>query len=92
MIYPDQDGVGTPTQPNAAVLIENGRTWEMERSSSRILLTAAVEQSSLKVAAMSLRAGVPVPACVKSVEKSRQWPWITRTGARLEELSGILRT
>jgi iron(III) transport system substrate-binding protein len=70
MVYPDQDGQGTLVMPTTVVLIKGGPNPEGGKKLIDYLVSVEVETAMTRAGAhMPLRAGVPVPAGVKSVSE-----------------------
>jgi iron(III) transport system substrate-binding protein len=72
VIYPDQDELGTLVMPTSVVLLRGAPHPEAGRRLIDYLLSPAVErQLAARAAHMPLRAGVPVPANVRTAEGLR---------------------
>lgn len=72
VVYPDQDELGTLVMPTSVVLLRRAPHPEAGRRLIDYLLSPAVErQMAERAAHMPLRAGVPVPANVRSTEGLR---------------------
>lgn len=72
VVYPDQDELGTLVMPTSVVLMRRAPHPEAGRRLIDYLLSPGVErQMAERAAHMPLRAGVPVPANVRSTEGLR---------------------
>jgi iron(III) transport system substrate-binding protein len=94
VIYPDQDGDGTPIMPTVVVLLKSSPHNESGRQLVNYLLSADAEAMlAAKAAQMPLRAGVPVPKGVRSVGELRafamDYPRVAKT---MERIQPVLRT
>jgi len=94
VVYPDQDGDGTPMMPTVVVLLRSSPHGETGCQLVNYLLSADVETMlAAKAAQMPLRAGVPVPKGVRSVGELRafamDYPSVAKTMARIQP---VLRT
>jgi iron(III) transport system substrate-binding protein len=89
IVYPDQDGDGTPIMPTVVVLLKGSPHGETGRQLVDYLLSADVEAMlAAKAAQMPLRAGVPVPNGVRAVGELRafalDYPRVAKTMERIQ--------
>jgi iron(III) transport system substrate-binding protein len=94
VVYPDQDGDGTPIMPTVVVLVVSSPRGssphgETGRQLVNYLLSADVEAMlAAKAAQMPLRAGVPVPKGVRAVGELRafalDYPRVAKTMERIQ--------
>jgi iron(III) transport system substrate-binding protein len=94
VVYPDQDGDGTPIMPTVVVLLKSSPHGETGRQLVNYLLSTDVEAMlAAKAAQMPLRAGVPVPRGVRAVGELRafalDYPRVAKT---MERIQPLLRT
>lgn len=94
IVYPDQDGDGTPIMPTVVVLLKGSPHGRTGRELVDYLLSAEVEAAmAARAAHMPLRAGVPVPKGMKPVGELRaltmDYPRVAKTMERIEP---VLRT
>jgi iron(III) transport system substrate-binding protein len=89
VVYPDQDGDGTPIMPTVVVLLKGAPHGEPGRQLVSYLLSADVEgMLAASAAQMPLRAGVAVPKGVRAVGELRafamDYPRVARTMERIQ--------
>jgi iron(III) transport system substrate-binding protein len=94
VVYPDQDGDGTPIMPTVVVLLQGSPHADTGRQLIDYLLSADVEDAmAAKAAHMPLRSGVAVPKGVRPVGELRafsiDYPRVAKTMERIEP---VLRT
>ncbi len=94
VVYPDQDGDGTPIMPTVVVLLKGSPHGATGRQLVDYLLSADVEAAMAASAAhMPLRSGVAVPKGVKPVSELRpfamDYPRVAKT---MERIESVLRT
>jgi len=94
VVYPDQDGDGTPVMPTVVVLLARGPHGDAGRQLVDYLLSAEVEAAMAVTAAhMPLRSGVAVPNGVKPVGELRAFPMdYPRVAKTMERVEPVLRT
>jgi iron(III) transport system substrate-binding protein len=94
VVYPDQDGDGTPIMPTVVVLLKGSPHGSTGRQLVDYLLSAEVETAmAAKAAHMPLRAGVAVPKGVKPVGELRALPMdYPRVAKTMERIEPVLRT
>ena len=76
VVYPDKDGMGTVVIPNCLVLINGGPNQEQGKRFIDYMLKAQTEQALAEgdAAQMPIRAGVPVPQHVVTLDRIKPMP------------------
>ena len=76
VVYPDRDGMGTVVVPNCLVLVNGGPNPENGKRFIDFILSAEIEQALAEgdAAQMPVRAGVPVPPHVVTLDRIRPMP------------------
>jgi len=94
MLYPDQDGLGTPVMPNTVSLIAGAPHPETARRLIDFLISPATEKRLAELACvqMPLHPGVPTPANVRPVSSIKAMAVdYTQVAARIHQVDRILR-
>jgi iron(III) transport system substrate-binding protein len=94
IVYPDQEGDGTPIMPTVVVLLKGSPHGDAGRQLVDYLLSAEVETAmAARAAHMPLRSGVAVPKGVRPVGELRALPMdYPRVARMMERIEPELRT
>lgn len=88
IVYPDQEGDGTPVMPTVVVFMKGGPHAAEARQLIDYLLSAETETKMTASAHMPLRADVKAPAGVRTVTQLRAFPMdypvVAQTMARIQ--------
>ena len=92
IVYPDQDGDGTPVMPTVVVMMKGGPHPDTAKQLVDYLLSADTETRMTESAHMPLRADVKVPERLKRVGDLRAFPMDYPAVAKaMERIQPILR-
>lgn len=92
VVYPDQDGEGTPIMPTVVVLMKGAPHDDTGRQLVDYLLSAETETRMTASAHMPLRSGVAAPSTLRSVDQLRAFPMdYQRVAKTMERIQPVLR-
>lgn len=92
VVYPDQDGEGTPIMPTVVVAMKNAPHPDAARKLVDFLLSAETERRMTQSAHMPLRADVAVPQTLQPVGKLRAFAMdYPRVATVMERIQPTLR-
>ncbi len=92
IVYPDQDGEGTPIMPTVVALMKRGPHANNGRRLVDYLLSAETETRMTESAHMPLRTDVTAPSTLRAVGKLRAFPMdYPHVAKTMERIQPILR-